>query len=253
MPANYWVNKEKQFNALQTRERVIVVGSLFFGLYFLFSLLGFDPTKDDIKKLEGEWQEKNLKITALKAEQQLLEKMLNRDPVKPLKNDLETLNAQITQLDAAIAKVAEGFVPAGQLPVMLKEVLNLTNSVQLEQVFTLPPQKIPLQPNDVAVAAVKTVSESVTEQAPSVNNSITLYRQGVVLNLKGDYGSLLNAIQKIEESPWHLYWEVLRYSVTDYPTASMQLQLYTLTHVNYANRSASTNGEEYHAAQFQPH
>lgn len=246
MVAAFWVVKTKQFNALQAREKIIVAATVFLGLYLLFNVFAFGPSQLAIKKLNEDLAAKNTQLTGLKAQQQLLAKMLNRDPLTPLKHDLDALNVQLAQLDEAIAKVAGGFVPASQLPVMLQQVLTLTESVQMEHILTLPPEKIALNPNDSAVVAVKQKAVPAGDSPEANNTAISLHRQGVVLQLVGDYGALLNAVQKIEQSPWHIYWESLQYTVTDYPLARLNVQLYTLTLVNPLSRADTPAGEQSH-------
>jgi MSHA biogenesis protein MshJ len=58
---------------------------------------------------------------------------------------------------------------------------------------------------------------------------MNLYSHGIVLEFEGDYFAVLKFVQAVENMPDKLYWKRLDYRVSEYPKASVQLELYTLS------------------------
>jgi MSHA biogenesis protein MshJ len=56
-----------------------------------------------------------------------------------------------------------------------------------------------------------------------------LYRHGVTLIFEGSYFDIQQYLEKLEALPWKFYWKKFDYLVGDYPTASVELEIYTLS------------------------
>ena len=114
----------ERFDAQQVRERAFVVGVALVGCYMLFDLLGFGPTQKKIKELGASIEAQQKEMANIQAEQQVLTRVLANDPNLRLNRELEGLNSHLAALDANIAQLSAGLVPAAQLSVMLQEVLT---------------------------------------------------------------------------------------------------------------------------------
>ena len=51
----------------------------------------------------------------------------------------------------------------------------------------------------------------------------------ISIKLKGGYSSVFSYLEKIENLQWNVYWQDVKYSVDDYPTAEVDIHLYTLS------------------------
>ncbi len=56
-----------------------------------------------------------------------------------------------------------------------------------------------------------------------------LYRHGVTLIFEGKYFDIQQYLENLESLPWQFYWKKFDYIVGDYPTASVELEIYTLS------------------------
>ena len=56
-----------------------------------------------------------------------------------------------------------------------------------------------------------------------------LYQHGVKLALQGGYFPIMQFLEKIEQSGWQFYWQGFEYQVSEYPTATLELEVYTLS------------------------
>ena len=58
---------------------------------------------------------------------------------------------------------------------------------------------------------------------------VHLYRHGLQLTLAATYPGLLAYLERLDQSPWRLYWQLLDYKVSDYPKGQVTLKVYTLS------------------------
>ena len=66
-------------------------------------------------------------------------------------------------------------------------------------------------------------------QATNAQNASNLYRHGVAITIEGRYFDIQQFLQNVEQLGWRFYWKKFHYTVSDYPTASVELELYTLS------------------------
>ncbi|MDQ5908179.1 MAG: biosis protein MshJ [Pseudomonadota bacterium] len=57
----------------------------------------------------------------------------------------------------------------------------------------------------------------------------TLYRHGLVIELAGNYLTLLAYLRKVEALPWQLFWDSLQLEVIDFTTRHIRLRVHTLS------------------------
>ena len=69
------------------------------------------------------------------------------------------------------------------------------------------------------------LEKNMEDEEPKVG----LYRHGVALVFEGNYFDIQQYLEKLESLPWHFYWKKFDYSVAEYPTASVELEIYTLS------------------------
>ena len=58
---------------------------------------------------------------------------------------------------------------------------------------------------------------------------IRLFRHGLILELSGDYMSVLRYVQALERLPWKFFWESMNYQVQQWPTGKITLKLLSLS------------------------
>jgi MSHA biogenesis protein MshJ len=66
-------------------------------------------------------------------------------------------------------------------------------------------------------------------EAKGSDAELNLFRHGIMLTLEGEYFDIQRYLQKIESLQWQFYWKKFDYTVSEYPMAKVQLELYTLS------------------------
>ena len=56
-----------------------------------------------------------------------------------------------------------------------------------------------------------------------------MYRHSVRVQLEADYFDVMSFLKALEDLKWRFYWEGMDYRVTQYPWATVDIELYTLS------------------------
>ncbi len=120
------------------------------------------------------------------------------------------MNRDIAALDQQLDSQMVDMVPASYMPSLLTALLERVQGIQLTGF------------KSVAPTPLLVVGKADEQQ-------MNLYSHGIVLELEGDYFAVLKFVQAVEKMPDKLYWKRLDYRVSEYPKASVQLELYTLS------------------------
>jgi len=63
----------------------------------------------------------------------------------------------------------------------------------------------------------------------SVANTKDIFKYNMEIQFSSDYFSALDYLARLEKLPWHLYWDSIDYTVTQYPKANVVIKIYVLT------------------------
>ena len=131
---------------------------------------------------------------------------LLRDPNQPLRDEQQQLRAELQRLDSDLKDRTLDLIPAEHMPALLEQMLARSGRLRLVSLTALAPK--PLMTG--------------TEES-------MLFQHGLRLRLQGRYFDILQYLRALEGLPEHFYWRRLDYQVEQYPEASVELELYTLS------------------------
>ena len=84
------------------------------------------------------------------------------------------------------------------------------------------------RPAATTAPAASAATQTATPSLPALPD-ISIYRHRADLTVQGEFGALLTYLQTLQRVPGALHWEKLQLSVAEYPRATVQLTLYTLS------------------------
>lgn len=204
----------QRFLELTERERVLAflaaVVLILFGGFTLF----VEPVSDAIAKAEAKTARQQSEIRRYDTQIAVFEEELARDPNDSLKQQSARLLARVQEVDNQFANEIQDLVPAQQMPGLLETVLSGASDLTLLEMKSIPPL-------DVLADG--------TPQQESGQNEVGLYQHGVKLVLEGSYFDVQRYIASLENLSWRFYWKSFDYQVQQYPTAKVQIELYTLS------------------------
>ncbi|WP_339720791.1 type II secretion system protein GspM [uncultured Paraglaciecola sp.] len=201
-----------KFHTLSLREQCLI---LLCGLVILILLMYtfvFQPLIVNSNKLQQNNVSTKRELASLSVQVAQLTEKLNTDPNDPVNERIAVLKNEIQSMTTQLETQTHNLVPANKMAGMLESVLAGSKGLKLIELQSIAP--IPIM--------LGTVEE---DEEPKAG----LYRHGVTLIFEGQYFDIQQYLEELESLPWKFYWKKFDYLVGDYPTASVELEIYTLS------------------------
>lgn len=212
--AQNWSQWREKVDALQQRERALVLLTILAVIYMLWDFVIFNPVAVANSKVDNTVQTIEKNIFSMEQEERAILSALDADPDQDIKQQIEEASQRLVELDQSLEELSLGLVPVEMLADILRDVLAETKTLELQALRTLP----------VEAMSVFDEGEGVH---PEENTGV--YKHQVQLTLKGNYRELLAYLKALEKMDWRFYWGELRYEEDTYPDAVISLQVYTLS------------------------
>lgn len=130
------------------------------------------------------------------------------DPNDAIRDDIEKVLSQKKLVDERIQSLTDTLVSPENMPSVLESMLTQDRRLKL-------------------ISLKNTEGESVALGAEF--SDVDLYKHGMTIRMEADYPSLMNYLKRLDAMPWKLYWKTLEYSVEEYPTGELFLEVFTLS------------------------
>ncbi|HCS65638.1 MAG TPA: MSHA biogenesis protein MshJ [Cellvibrio sp.] len=211
-----FTNLMEKIDSRILRERVLIFVTLLALIFLLWNFLvqaRFDRERKTLQSQQTQiaTEKKGLEsqVTAL-----TMAMTMANDPVIVKQNEINALNAVITEIESRLSGLSQGLISAEQLPKVLEEILRRTASVELLQVRTLAATELQLDAE---------------KSAENNTRGTGVYKHGVLIRVAGSYTQLIQLMKELENLEWKFYWESLNYTVKQYPNAEIEIRVFTLS------------------------
>lgn len=220
-----------RFDGLVVRERLLLFGSCVAGIYLLFDTLLIMPASKEATRLSEEIAAIDSKIERISSEKQVFERVAQRDPDAALKREQLKLQGKLLQLENDLEALSLRLVASENLPDILKAISEYAKSVKIQSLKTHPPEMIDIGGRKVEIASMAKAAQSYVKSdtkavAPP---SERVYRHAISLRIEGRYFEVVDYLKELEGLKWRFYWEGLDYKVAQFPMATVDIELYTLS------------------------
>lgn len=202
----------KKYNALVLRERVIVFLLMCTVVFFVWYMVLGHPVEQSITTAKQQ-REKMLSLSEsimASYDQSESQQSLDRNIVI-MGNRISSMKSKMSLIDEEINRFNRETIAVDEIVLLLKDLLQANQGLSLESLKVYPAELI----------KKKNTQTSTFEDAFEKNV--------IALTLKGSYSSVFDYLKKIEALKWSVFWQDVKYSVESYPTASVEIQLYTLS------------------------
>ena len=212
-----WVDEQPLRQRLLLLAAIVAVFlTLWDAVLMRSSELREEQAESDVSLLE-----KQVKALELEAEATL--KKLAADPNLERRKRKAELERQLADLDAGFNERTADLIPPSEMVRVLKELLGRESGLQLVRLESVPASPL-LAPEK------ERGSESASEAKVDLGSGpVRLFRHGLVLEMSGDYLSVLRYIQAVEQLPWKFFWESMSYQVQQWPVGRITLKLLSLS------------------------
>jgi MSHA biogenesis protein MshJ len=226
-----WIQR---FEALGPREQGLVVLGAPLLLLALAEVLVFDPSRKQAVDAVKQAELRRTELTALQA-------TLAAQPAASLVPAADQLQAQRDALRSELGMLQDA-VAGMDKPLdwgaIVRASASGTPGLVLTQLKTLPTEVVysPATLKAAASASAPMAKASAPANAASARSpadvpalSNTIYRHRVELSIKGNFDALLGFLRTLQRLPGDLRWDRMQLNVANYPQATVQLTLSTLS------------------------
>lgn len=206
--SEHWQSLSEKFSHMSTREKIMVGFCGLLGVSLLLFSLILEPAIELKQASDEKVTAIEKKITKLNKDIRLAKAKLKGDPNQEINAELKRLLKQSQTLSLQLSKIIENLISPTQMAQLLEKVLRDTKGVHL-----------------VSMESLK--AEPIAKENGS-SNYTGYYLHPIRLEVTGSYFSILSYLQALEALPVKYYWRSFQYSVENYPTARLVIQVYTL-------------------------
>ena len=146
----------------------------------------------------------NSEVSILQAQINKIDNQKEHDLTAKLKNEKKTAMAELASLNKGVSKHQDESVSEKQIFVALRNLTEKEHGLELISLKSLPPK--PLVSTDAG----------------------NFFEYPIELVLVGDFASIYQYFQSVEQLNLNLYWQDMHYMVTNYPYAEVQLKCYVV-------------------------
>ena len=216
----YWDQLSARVAKLNLRERAMVLAAALLLTYTAMDTLLVAPLQARRKIAMDGYTQKQTEIKTLSESLQTIARGRSEGPNEAAR--LEASRKKQAALEGDVKELSSRLMAPERMRDVLQQILAGRPRLELIQMKTLPQSAVGL-PGDAQKAAP--AAKSGTEKEPA--NAI--YKHGIQLTVRGNYLDLLAYLKEIESLPVRIYWDKLDLSVLEYPSANLQVTLYTVS------------------------
>ncbi len=201
----HWIDR---IDALELRERVLLLAATVAVLFLSVDSAGFQPTLKAQRVTEERISVLEMKLGALRQQAMLLSYKTDEDTLAARYRSRDTLAAELAALDARLVDQLGALVEPAQAADLLEQVLTRHRGLK--------------------ITSLRASAEPLEEVAGNADQAGKLGRYQLDLVLEGGYLDLMRYLEALESMPWKFFWQTVDFRVNEYPRAVSRLQLYTL-------------------------
>jgi len=214
---------ENQFNTRSTSEKFLVSALLIVAVVWAFNSFYLAPLNQQSNALERQAAAAGSQLLTMQQREQQALVSSREDPNQAARQRLERAIAEQADLQGEIEALAGNLVTPQSMTRLLTSILESQTGVELVSVENRDPQ--PMRGAAGASQNNRTTGNSGTV----VDDGAQIYKHSLLLQLEGDYLSLIRYLQRIEEFPERFFWDQITFTQTEWPAASITLELHTLS------------------------
>jgi len=199
---------ESWFDTRPRRERTVVAVAVIVGTLLMFEGTWWSPEREAAAQSQAEVASLELQKAGVLTELDQLEQRESLDPDAAILNQLEVLQQELADLDVNLRGQTLQILAPEQMPSVLRDLIGNVRDLQITGIQSELPERLVNSAND---------------------DLPVLYRHGLVIDLQGEYLSLLDYVRALEELPWRFYWLGMEVRANGADPRRFRLHVYTVS------------------------
>lgn len=225
----YWKNISSKVEALNRRERTLVLLAVLVLMWMVMDVLLLTPAAYREKALKSQLAIDHDKIVTIQLQLQQLASVPPADPDQATHRQMDDLNSQLQHVNTLLNSMQKELVSPDRMPKLLEDILKKNDHLKLISLKTLPPSEA--KALSVAGSSLSSASQTsfASKSTTAKAGKLSVYRHGVELKVQGRYLDLLSYLYALEKLPWHMLWGNISLTANIYPQSTMTLTIFTLS------------------------
>jgi len=203
---------DELFRAREYRERVMLGCMVAAAVFFSIDTTVLQPIGAERTRVSVGMERTDEELLRLEQEAKSLRNVELTPEERSARSEIEQLYRQLAEIDSQMGSEIADLVPPQAIVSVLEELLAQDSQLKLVKLESQTPVRIGLS------------------QDPNMTNANPgLYRHGLLIEIEGNFNSTLSYLQRLEGSHWNLLWDRFEYRVQKFPTATVTIELHTLS------------------------
>jgi MSHA biogenesis protein MshJ len=218
-----WRKLAARFDAMQQRERVLVLLAAVVGTALVYDALVLQPLEARKKRLTQQVAESRQNIRTADATLKAQESIADPQAVKRSYRD--ALRKQLTEIDQNMQGLQRGLVPPERMALLMEDMLKRSRGLQIVSLRTLPVQRFETPGAAPAARAADKGAKPAVPQDPER----VIYQHSFEITLLGTYADLHEYLAQLEKLPWRMFWGRINVSSESHPRLRVTMTVQTLS------------------------
>ncbi len=211
------------YDKISKREQQIILVTVTITILLLGYLLLIEPLLLHSQRIYGETSRleqinKNLSTQIIQTRENQYQ-----NPNDPLREKLKQVVAEAGAMQEKINFLTKALVAPKQMVNLLEKVLTQDKQLKLISLINLPEQAMNIDGKKLQQS--NTVKEVNNKQATEA----LIYQHAFEVELESTYGSTVSYLKRLDNLPWQLFWQSLKYESSEYPKGRLKIKIYTLS------------------------
>ncbi len=208
---------DERLRARSLRERALVgamvAGAVFLALdHYLIQPVSLERSRIELGRTRTEAE-----IESLRGQLARIGRVTLSEEERRLADEAELLRRQLGEIRQQMESTVAALVPPEAIVGVLEELLGDSDDLNLVRLASRPPERVGANAEDSLASGTDGGADA------------ALYRHGLTLEIEGTFAATVEYLERVEDSPWNLLFERLDYRVDRYPTASVTIELHTIS------------------------
>ncbi len=214
---------EDSFDSRSMAEKCLIGLLLVVLVVWAFNALYLTPRRDANTALSRQITAAGSQLAVMQQRERQAEISATQDPNQAARQRIERAIAAQAELQVDIEQLAGNLVTPQSMTRLLTSILESQSGLELVKVENRAPE--PMRQATTAVAA----NQNLTQAADDLAGGQQVFKHSLMLDLEGDYLSLILYLQRIEGFSERFFWDQITFARTEWPTGTIRLEIHTLS------------------------
>ena len=232
-----WQQAATSYNARPVAEKWIIAAAIVGVIVWLYYLFVLTAQNTEVTALNRQLLTARAALISMEQREQAARQAAIDDPNQAVRLRIERALEEQERLDGLLTELAGNLVTPQAMTRLLTSMLQETGGIELVRVENLAPmpmrnavaeQSATEATGQTGEAGGSTATTS-TDPSSTVERRQQVFQHSLVLELQGDFLSLIEYLGRVESFAASFFWDELTIEQETWPNARIRLQLHTLS------------------------